>query len=209
MTTIHRLDHLPPSWGPCVVTIGVFDGVHRGHAQLIRRTVETARRLGLPAVLVTFDPHPALVVGPPRDVAALSSIPHRAGLATDLGIDAVCVLAFSHEFAQLTAAEFVDDVLADTLQAAMVVVGANFTFGHRGAGTTDTLTQLCRHRDIDTDIVGAAPPDRRHLLVDLGSYRLCVAAPGSQGGRPGRVAFELSFEKVSMRTKAHRCALGR
>ena len=154
MTTIHRLDELPASWGPCVLTIGVFDGVHRGHAQLISRTVDHAGRLGLPAVLVTFDPHPALVVGPPRDVAALTSIPHRADLATGLGVDAVCVLSFTREFAQLTPAEFVDHVLADTLKAAAVVVGANFTFGHRGAGTTDTLAQLCGQHGIATDVVG-------------------------------------------------------
>jgi hypothetical protein len=154
MTTIHRLDELPADWGPCVVTIGVFDGVHRGHAQLINRTVDTARRLGLPAVLVTFDPHPALVVGPPRDVATLTSIPHRADLAAGLGIDAVCVLSFTGEFAQLTPSEFVDSVLAGALRAATVVVGANFTFGHRGSGTTTTLTQLCEARGISTDAVG-------------------------------------------------------
>jgi riboflavin kinase / FMN adenylyltransferase len=154
MTTIHLLDALPADWGPCVVTLGVFDGVHRGHAQLIRRTVETAHRRGLPAVLVTFDPHPALVVGPPRDVAALSSISHRADLAGGLGIDAVCVLSFTREFAQLTPAEFVGDVLARTMRAAAVVVGANFTFGHRGGGTTETLAELCGHRGITTDVVG-------------------------------------------------------
>lgn len=154
MTAIHHIEALPGDWGPCVVTIGVFDGVHRGHAQLIRRAVETARRRGLPAVLITFDPHPALVVGPPRDVAVLTSIPHRAELAGRLGIDAVCVLRFTPEFAQLTPADFVEHVLADTLHAAAVVVGANFTFGSRGRGTTDTLTDLCRHHGIDTDIVG-------------------------------------------------------
>jgi riboflavin kinase/FMN adenylyltransferase len=154
MTAIHHVDALPGEWGPCVVTIGVFDGVHRGHAQLIRRAVETARRRRLPAVLITFDPHPALVVGPPRDVAALTSIPHRAELAGRLGVDTVCVLSFTPEFAQLSPADFVERVLADTLQAAAVVVGANFTFGSRGRGTTDTLTEFCRHHGIDTEVVG-------------------------------------------------------
>jgi riboflavin kinase/FMN adenylyltransferase len=154
MVAVHRIDALPDGWGPCVVTIGVFDGVHRGHAQLIRRAVERARRMGLPAVLVTFDPHPALVVGPPRDVAALTSIPRRAELAGRLGIDGVCVLRFTPEFAQLSPAEFVERVLADTLHAAAVVVGANFTFGFRGRGTTDTLTELGRLHGIDTEVVG-------------------------------------------------------
>jgi riboflavin kinase/FMN adenylyltransferase len=190
MTRIHRLSELPTSWGPCVVTIGVFDGVHRGHAQLIRRTVDTARRSGLPAMLVTFDPHPALVVGPPRDVAALTSLPHRADLAAQLGVDAMCVLSFTREFAQLTPAQFVEHVLADNLRASAVVVGANFTFGHRGAGDTDTLAQLCGRHGIETGVVGLlhqidAPCSSTSVRSALrrGDIRRATAALG----RPHRI----------------------
>jgi len=101
-TPVWRLGDLPAHRGRCVATIGVFDGVHHGHSRLIGRAVDLARAAALPVVLVTFDPHPALVVGPPRDVAALSTVEQRADLAGALGIDAVCVLPFTREFARLT-----------------------------------------------------------------------------------------------------------
>jgi riboflavin kinase/FMN adenylyltransferase len=153
-TPIWRIGDLPADRGRCVVTIGVFDGVHRGHSRLIGRAVDLARAAVLPAVLVTFDPHPALVVGPPRDVAALSTVEQRADLAGALGVDAVCVLPFTREFARLTPQEFVEQVLVRGLNADSVVVGANFTFGHRGQGDINTLNQLGRHRGVR---VGSVP----------------------------------------------------
>jgi riboflavin kinase / FMN adenylyltransferase len=128
------VEAVPAGWGPCVVTLGVFDGLHRGHAQLVQRAVRAGRIRGLPVVLVTFDPHPARVVGLPRDTAALTTVERRAELAGDLGVDAVCVLPFTPAFAQLSPGAFVERVLVGALRAAAVVVGANFTFGHRGAG---------------------------------------------------------------------------
>lgn len=132
------LADVPPDWPACAVTIGVFDGIHRGHAYLIERTCLER----LPTVLVTFDPHPARVLGLPRDTAALSTAARRAELAHELGVDAVCVLPFTPALARMSPEEFVADVLVDTLHAVTVVVGANFTFGHRGAGTVDTLRAL-------------------------------------------------------------------
>lgn len=139
------LDAVPVDWPTCAVTIGVFDGVHRGHARLIAHTRQVARNNGWPTVLVTFDPHPARVLGLPRDTARLSTIDHRADLAHQLGIDAVCVLPFTSELARVGAEEFVQKVLVGTLHTGAVVVGTNFTFGHRGTGTVDTLHQLGQH----------------------------------------------------------------
>ncbi|MGW1682211.1 cytidyltransferase [Saccharopolyspora sp. NPDC002376] len=138
----HGLGDIPAGRGSCVTTLGVFDGVHRGHAHLIGHAVRRGRALGLPAVMVTFDPHPARVVGAPRDTAALTTVARRAELACDLGVDAVLVLPFTREFAQLPPARFVEQVLARGLRTAAVVVGANFTFGHRGSGTATTLHEL-------------------------------------------------------------------
>ncbi|WP_219417811.1 adenylyltransferase/cytidyltransferase family protein [Pseudonocardia nigra] len=138
----HGVEQVPLGWGPCVVTLGVFDGLHRGHARLVQRAVRTGRARGLPVVLVTFDPHPARVVGLPRDTAQLTTVERRAELAGDLGVDAVCVLRFTPEFARLGPAEFVEQVLVGALRAAAVVVGANFTFGHRGAGDPALLRAL-------------------------------------------------------------------
>ncbi|GAA5133732.1 cytidyltransferase [Pseudonocardia adelaidensis] len=118
------VEEVPAGWGPCVVTLGVFDGLHRSHARLVERAVRTGRTRGLPVVLVTFDPHPARVVGRPRDTAALTTVERRA----------VCVLPFTPDLAQLSPGAFVERVLVGALRAAAVVVGANFTFGRRGAG---------------------------------------------------------------------------
>ncbi len=125
-----------------MVTIGVFDGVHRGHQQLISHAVRTARERGLPCVLMTFDPHPAEVVRPGSHPAQLTTLRQRAELAESLGVDVFCVLPFTAELSRMSAAEFVHELLVERLHAALVVVGENFTFGHRAAGDIGVLNQL-------------------------------------------------------------------
>jgi riboflavin kinase/FMN adenylyltransferase len=125
-----------------VVTIGVFDGVHRGHQQIIGHAVRRARESGLSSVVVTFDPHPAEVVRPGSHPAVLTSNLRKAELVEGLGADALCVLPFTAEFSRLAAGEFVHDVLVEHLHAACVVVGENFRFGHKAAGDTALLATL-------------------------------------------------------------------
>lgn len=136
------VDDVPDGLGPCVVTIGVFDGVHRGHRRLIEHARAVARERRLPTVVVTFDPHPARVLGIDRDTGTLSTIGYRAELAAEAGADAVCVLSFTRELASRTPAEFARTVLVDGLRASAVVVGANFTFGARATGDLHTLVEL-------------------------------------------------------------------
>lgn len=138
----YGLDDLPTDLGPTVLTIGVFDGLHRGHRSLIERARRTADERGLPLVMVTFDPHPARVLGLPKDTATLSTIAHRAELAAAAGVDGVCVLHFTREMAGLSPEDFAAHYLADGLRARSVVVGANFTFGAKAAGDVDTLREL-------------------------------------------------------------------
>ncbi len=133
---------MPTGWGRSVVTVGVFDGVHRGHQQLISRAVQRGRERGLPAVVVTFDPHPAELVRPGSHPARLTSLRRRAELVADLGVEAFCVLPFTLELSRQPAAEFVHEVLVDRLHVADIVVGRNFTFGHRAAGDVELLTRL-------------------------------------------------------------------
>lgn len=158
-TVWRGLSDVPADWPSCAVTIGVFDGVHRGHAWLIENTLRAAAESGLPTVLVTFDPHPARVLGLPRDTSALSSIERRAGIARELGVDRVCVLPFTPELARMSPAEFVENVLVNALHASSVVVGANFTFGHRGAGDVDTLRRLGTRHGFTTRGVHLMPAD--------------------------------------------------
>lgn len=133
------LDSVPAGWGRCVATVGVFDGVHRGHRTIIGRAVERARAAGLPSVLVTFDPHPSEVVRPGTHPAVLTTHRYRAELVEALGVDAYCVLPFTPEFSRLEPTAFVHVVLVEHLHAAAVVVGENFRYGRKAAGDVGSL----------------------------------------------------------------------
>lgn len=137
-------DAAPGGWGRAVVTIGVFDGVHTGHQQTIGHAVKRARELGLPAVVLTFDPHPSEVVRPGSHPAMLTSPQRKAELLEGLGVDVLCVQPFTLDFSKLDADRFVHDVLVEHLHAALVVVGENFRFGHRAAGDVELLAKLGR-----------------------------------------------------------------
>ena len=136
------LADVPAGWGRSVVTIGVFDGVHRGHQYILNRAVEVARGLGNPMAVVTFDPHPSEVVRPGSHPALLCTASRRAELLAGLGANAVCILPFTPEFSRLSPEEFVRTVLVDRLHTAAVVVGENFRFGHRAAGDVAQLAEL-------------------------------------------------------------------
>lgn len=125
-----------------MVTIGVFDGVHRGHQELIRRTVEVARERGLPSVVLTFDPHPSEVLRPGSHPAQLTSLRRKAELVEALGVDVFAVLPFTLELSRVTAHEFVHEILVDRLHVAVVLVGENFTFGAKAAGDINLLRTL-------------------------------------------------------------------
>ena len=133
---------VPGDWGSSVVTIGEFDGVHRGHQRIVARAAEMGAQRSLPVVVITFDPHPDEVVRPGSHPPLLSTSRRRAQLLAELGVDAVCVLPFTYEFSQLGPDEFIRTVLVDRLHAAAVVVGANFRFGHRAAGDVALLGEL-------------------------------------------------------------------
>ena len=140
----HGLEDVPTDWGRCVVTIGVFDGVHRGHAAIIGRAVEAAREQGLRSVLLTFVPHPSEVVRPGTHPPVLTTLVRRSELVEQLGVDVFCALPFTREFSQLAPAEFAHEALVARLHAATVIVGENFRFGHKAAGNVATLAELGR-----------------------------------------------------------------
>ncbi|MFD9882026.1 bifunctional riboflavin kinase/FAD synthetase [Streptomyces alboflavus] len=147
------LEDIPQDWGRSVVTIGSYDGVHRGHQLIIGRAVARARELGVPAVVVTFDPHPSEVVRPGSHPPLLAPHHRRAELMADLGVDAVLILPFTTEFSKLSPAEFVAKVLVDKLHAKSVVEGPNFRFGHRAAGNVEVLAELGRTYDYEVEVI--------------------------------------------------------
>ena len=186
----HRAGDVPQDLGSTVVTLGVFDGMHHGHAHLVGRAVAAARERRLPAVLVTFDPHPAAVLGLPKDHARLSSVERRAELAGRLGIDAVFVVDFTAQFARQSPQCFVDELLVRTLRARAVVLGSNFTFGHRGAGTVDTMRTLGRVAGFTTEMVELA--GHRDVVSSSSRVRACLRRGDLDGaarvlGRPHRI----------------------
>jgi riboflavin kinase / FMN adenylyltransferase len=184
------LEAVPPGWGRSVVTVGVFDGVHRGHQQLVGRAVERGRARGLPTVLVTFDPHPAEVVRPGSHPARLTTLPRRADLVSGLGVDAFLVLPFTPELARTAPAEFAHEVLVERLHAADVVVGRNFTFGHRAAGNVALLTELGQRFGFGVEGLELITDDG--ITFSSTYIRACidagdVAAAAAALGRPHRV----------------------
>jgi riboflavin kinase/FMN adenylyltransferase len=168
------LDSVPSGWGRCVVTIGVFDGVHRGHRQMIARTVARAADAGLPSVVITFDPHPSEVVRPGSHPPMLTSTRRKAELLEALGVDVMCVLPFTLEFSHLSAAEFVHEVLVEHLHAAAVVVGENFRFGHKAAGDVPTLKTLGTRLGFATE--GVSLLSEGELAISSTYVRSCVDA---------------------------------
>jgi riboflavin kinase / FMN adenylyltransferase len=152
------LDAIPDDVGPCVVSIGVFDGVHRGHRSILERAVDAARDRDALSVVVTFDPHPAKVVGRPVPLA-LTDLHKRVQLLADVGIDRVFVLPFTREISEWAPEEFVQRLLVDRLHVVHIVVGENFRFGHKQAGDVELLARMGAEYGFTVDAVGLLTGD--------------------------------------------------
>ncbi|MET0765041.1 MAG: bifunctional riboflavin kinase/FAD synthetase [Blastococcus sp.] len=175
------LEATPGDLGRTVVTVGMYDGVHRGHQQLIGTAVARARAMRRPCLLLTFDPHPAEVVRPGSHPAILTSMDRKAELVADLGVDAMCVLPFTPDFMRLSPETFTHSVLVEHLHAAQVVVGENFTYGHKAAGNVGTLTAEGRRFGFAVEGIALANVDADatedgDVTISSTYIRACVAA---------------------------------
>ncbi|WP_392672963.1 bifunctional riboflavin kinase/FAD synthetase [Streptomyces sp. LN785] len=214
------LEDIPQDWGRSVVTIGSYDGVHRGHQLIIGRAVERARELGVPSVVVTFDPHPSEVVRPGSHPPLLAPHHRRADLMAELGVDALLILPFTTEFSKLAPADFIVKVLVDKLHAQLVIEGPNFRFGHKAAGNVGLLAELGATYDYRVEVIdlhvsgeaGGGEPFSSTLtrrLVAEGD----VAGAAEILGRPHRVegivvrgaqrGRELGFPTANVETLPH------
>src|SRR5271168_2366358 len=144
MQVFSSLDSIPASLSRAVLAIGNFDGVHRGHQEIIQKVRERARLLGAESVAVTFDPHPVRLLRPDQAPRLITPLPMRLDLLAQTGIDATLVIPFTEEFSQLSAHGFAAHVLHDTLHAVEVHEGDNFRFGHGARAGTVELTELGR-----------------------------------------------------------------
>jgi riboflavin kinase/FMN adenylyltransferase len=137
----------------CALTIGNFDGIHLGHQAILRRVVERTREMGVLSAVLTFDPHPLKVLRPQAAPPLISTLAQRLARIAELGVQGILVQKFDAPFAQLSPQEFVRQMVAGGLRARVVLVGANFRFGHRQAGDVALLTALAPAHDFSVEIV--------------------------------------------------------
>lgn len=204
MQVWRTLDDVPGGLGRTVAVIGNFDGLHRGHQQVIQIARRRADASGWPLVAVTFEPHPMAVLRPEHAPIMLTTIEYRAGLLAREGVDHVLALPFDADMATWSPVEFVDRVLVDAVRVGLVVVGANFRFGYRAAGDVATLRSLGAERGFEVlgvDLAGGP-------MVWSSTYvRTCLAAGDVEGaeeatGRP------VSVDGVVMRGEQRGRQLG-
>jgi riboflavin kinase/FMN adenylyltransferase len=177
-----------------VLTIGVFDGVHRGHAELIAHAVKAARARNVPTVLMTFDPHPMEVVYPGSHPAQLTTLTRRAELVEELGIDVFLVMPFTTDFMKLTPERYVHELLVENLHVVEVVVGENFTFGKKATGNVATLRRAGERFGFAVESMSLLSEHHSNETVTFSStyIRSCVDAGDVVAamealGRPHRV----------------------
>lgn len=152
------LGQVPPGFGPSVVTIGNFDGVHRGHRRVLTRMVADAREAGSRAVAVTFDPHPRELHRPDRAPELITGVQDRLELLAQTGLDAVLVQKYTWEFAQQSPEEFVRRYLVDGLRAVTVVVGEDVRFGWQNAGDLSTMLELGERYGFSVEVIDDVSP---------------------------------------------------
>jgi riboflavin kinase / FMN adenylyltransferase len=153
------IGEVPADLGPTVVSIGKFDGIHLGHQALMKVAVDQAKELGATSAVITFDRHPLALLNPAALKLPLIGARQKAKLIQAAGIDALLTLPFDEALSQLTATEFVENILVKTMNAKVVVVGVDFRFGKGGAGTPELLAELSQIHGFTLHIV---PP----VLVD-------------------------------------------
>ncbi|WP_091033622.1 bifunctional riboflavin kinase/FAD synthetase [Microbacterium oxydans] len=153
MIVFRSPEEVPTGFGPSAVAIGKFDGVHAGHRAVIARLNEAAAATGSRSVAVTFDRNPLATIRPDRCPENVVTVDRKLELLGDLGIDATLVLTFDQEMAARSAEDFVVEILVGALQVSTVLVGQDFRFGHRGAGTPELLRELGPRYGFSVEVV--------------------------------------------------------
>jgi riboflavin kinase/FMN adenylyltransferase len=187
MVVLRGLEAVTEEHREAVLTIGNFDGLHVGHQKILRNVVEEARSRAVPAMAVTFEPHPLKLLHPDRAPRLITTGEEKARLLLRYGMDAVLVIEFTREFARLTADEFIESVLVNALSAQAVIVGHNYAFGKGKQGSAAMLRRRGRKYGFTVKVVRNAmlygkpvSSSRVRLLLTLGK----VAKAGTLLGRP-------------------------
>lgn len=157
----------------CVATIGNFDGMHIGHQQIVRGVVERAREVGRPSAVITFHPHPLSIVAPARVPKQILTLAQKEELLRDMGVDAMLVVPFSHEFSRWTADRFIEEFLVNALQVKEVRIGRDFCFGAGREGNLEKLT--AKGTQFGFDVMGVDDIKIRGIRVSSSIVRDAIA----------------------------------
>jgi riboflavin kinase/FMN adenylyltransferase len=152
MRTFHKLDDIPRDFGPALVSVGNFDGVHRAHRFVLDEIVRRAKAGNAQSVVVTFEPHPSRILRPGHDLKLLTPLPEKLRLLEATGIDAVLLLPFSRDLSLMTPHQFAHEILKKRLHAREVHEGYNFRFGHKAAGNIELLRELGKDKEMGFEV---------------------------------------------------------
>ncbi len=152
MQVFHKLEDVPVDFGPTLVSIGNFDGVHRAHSHVLREIVTRARQQGAKAMAVTFEPHPVRILRPDSGLKLITPTPEKLRLLQASGLDAVLLLPFGRDLSLMTPHQFAEEILQKRLRAREVHEGFNFHFGHKAEGNVHLLTELGRELGFEVKV---------------------------------------------------------
>jgi riboflavin kinase/FMN adenylyltransferase len=168
MRIYRHLDELPAAFGPTVISIGNFDGVHRAHQHVLRENIRRARELGATSLVVTFDPHPVRILRPDVPKRLLTPLPIKLRLLEQLGFDAVLVLTFNRDLSLMAPRQFAEDILVKRLRVREIHEGSNFHFGHHKEGNVEKLAEFGRELGFHVNIY----PQRYYRGEHVSSSRI-------------------------------------
>jgi len=135
------------------IALGVFDGVHLGHQKLIKLTVDKAKKNDGISIVVTFDPHPDIIINPESNVFLLTTLEERISLIKDLDVDVFLIIKFNKTMSKMSPEDFISKILVDSLQVKELFVGFNYKFGFQGRGNTDILREYSKFYKFKTNIL--------------------------------------------------------
>ncbi|QNV39342.1 bifunctional riboflavin kinase/FAD synthetase [Rothia amarae] len=195
MDLYRTISSIPADFGPSVVTIGNFDGIHTGHAAVLGTVVNLAREQGLTPTAVSFDPHPAVVHRPNEPLHEIMGQPERQQYLAELGIDAYILLHYTLEFSRQSPEEFVKNTFVDALHARYVVIGEDVRFGHNNAGDLQTMRQLGQTFGFEVVTIDELMADETHRTSSTRIRQLLAEGKVEEArqllGRPHRMVGEI------------------
>jgi riboflavin kinase/FMN adenylyltransferase len=153
MEVLHGIDKIERKFHNPVITIGNFDGVHIGHLSLFQRVKELAETMGGESIIITFYPHPIKVLSPSNGPPLITSHEQKVHLIEEAGIDVFLVIEFTREFANMSAHDFVHEIIHSKIGARAVVVGPDYRFGHKREGDIPTLTRMGKKLNFEVYVV--------------------------------------------------------